>query len=155
MRAESRIPLHLQNGERCVSSDLGLSRVHGTRVADIRPLRSLCPPVIPAMQHCRARSSVYPVPSQAAGRVDTSQATSMRQATLFVRPSHLRLRSSTLTLPPGVPIPYPGVDTRSGTVFCADCDDFIYDATIDAVYLSTVILIEEQMTRFQGETASL
>ncbi|KAF8124813.1 hypothetical protein EV363DRAFT_1403077 [Boletus edulis] len=41
------------------------------------------------------------------------------------------------------------VDTRSGSVFCADCDDFIYDATIDSTYLSTVILIEEQLTRFQ------
>ncbi|KAI9566917.1 hypothetical protein HD554DRAFT_1077339 [Boletus coccyginus] len=41
------------------------------------------------------------------------------------------------------------VDTRSGSVFCADCDDFIYDATIDAAHLSTVVLIEEQMTRFQ------
>ncbi|KAG9316072.1 hypothetical protein JVU11DRAFT_3740 [Chiua virens] len=41
------------------------------------------------------------------------------------------------------------VDTRSGSVFCADCDDFIYDATLGSVHLSTVILIEEKMTRFQ------
>ena len=66
-----------------------------TRIADsdISPLRSLRPHVIPATQPCHARSSVYPVPLQAAGRAGTSQATSTRLATLFVRPSHLRLRS--------------------------------------------------------------
>ncbi|KAF9230050.1 hypothetical protein BU15DRAFT_57658, partial [Melanogaster broomeanus] len=41
------------------------------------------------------------------------------------------------------------VDTRSGSVFCADCDDFIYHPAIDELYLSTVVLIEEQRTHFQ------
>lgn len=46
--------------------------------------------------------------------------------------------------------PNPGVDTKTGSIFCAGCDDFIFDATIDAVHLLTVLSVEEQMTRFQG-----
>ncbi|KAF9223270.1 cysteine proteinase [Gyrodon lividus] len=41
------------------------------------------------------------------------------------------------------------VDTRSGWVFCADCDDFVYHPVIDELYISTVVLIEEQQTHFQ------
>ena len=96
---------------------------------------------------------------QAAGKADTSPTTCTRPATLFVRPSDpLRSRPNVHACLVGAPsrhIPYPGVDTRSGSVFCADCDDLIYDATIDDAYLTTVLLIEEQLTRFQGTTASL
>ena len=71
----------------------------------------------------------------------------------FILCVHVILHSGiTPTLSGHIPhITYPGVDTRSGSVFCADCDDFIYDAAIDGVYLSTVVLIEEQMTQFQGK----
>ncbi|KIK98025.1 hypothetical protein PAXRUDRAFT_824336 [Paxillus rubicundulus Ve08.2h10] len=41
------------------------------------------------------------------------------------------------------------VDTKSGSVFCAECGDFIYHPTIDELYVSTVVLIEEQQTHFQ------
>ncbi|KIJ62909.1 hypothetical protein HYDPIDRAFT_93550 [Hydnomerulius pinastri MD-312] len=41
------------------------------------------------------------------------------------------------------------VDTRSGSLFCADCGDFVYDPTIDELYLSTVLLVEEKQAKFQ------
>lgn len=115
-------------------------------------LRSLRLPVIPATQPCPAHLSVFPVPMRAVGRTDMSPTTCTRHPTLSVRPSHL---TSLLTGVDLTTCPIPGVDTRSGSVFCSDCDDFICDATIDATYLSTVVLIEEQLTRFQGAMISL
>ncbi|KAH7928110.1 cysteine proteinase [Leucogyrophana mollusca] len=41
------------------------------------------------------------------------------------------------------------VDTRSGSVFCAECNDFIYDTSMDNIYLSTVVAVEERQTNFQ------
>ncbi|EGN99482.1 hypothetical protein SERLA73DRAFT_168890 [Serpula lacrymans var. lacrymans S7.3] len=45
------------------------------------------------------------------------------------------------------------VDAKSGAVFCAECDDIIYDTTLDNVFLSTVISVEEKHTNFQGREA--
>jgi len=44
----------------------------------------------------------------------------------------------------------PGADAKSGFVFCSECDDFIFDDTIDELYLSTVVSVEERNTKFQG-----
>lgn len=43
-----------------------------------------------------------------------------------------------------------GADAKSGSIFCCDCDDFIYNVTVDAIYLSTVVSAEEKQSRFQG-----
>jgi ubiquitin carboxyl-terminal hydrolase 22/27/51 len=43
-----------------------------------------------------------------------------------------------------------GVDVKSGSIFCRECDDFVYDAAIDSIYLSTVVSAEEKQTKFQG-----
>ncbi|TFK34607.1 cysteine proteinase [Crucibulum laeve] len=40
-------------------------------------------------------------------------------------------------------------DVKTGSVFCSECDDFIYDAKLDEIYLSAVILAEEKQTKFQ------
>lgn len=47
-------------------------------------------------------------------------------------------------------ISYSGADAKSGFVFCSECDDFIYDDTIDELYLSTVVSVEERNTNFSG-----
>jgi ubiquitin carboxyl-terminal hydrolase 22/27/51 len=43
-----------------------------------------------------------------------------------------------------------GVDVKSGSIFCAECNDFIYDAEMDNICLSTVVSAEEKQTKFQG-----
>ncbi|KAH7911361.1 hypothetical protein BJ138DRAFT_1135452 [Hygrophoropsis aurantiaca] len=43
------------------------------------------------------------------------------------------------------------VESRSGSIFCVECDDFIYDKTMDELYLSTVIAVEERETNFQAK----
>lgn len=45
---------------------------------------------------------------------------------------------------------YLGLDVKSGCLFCAICNDFIYDGTIDGVYTTSVLHAEEKNTRFQG-----
>jgi ubiquitin carboxyl-terminal hydrolase 22/27/51 len=45
---------------------------------------------------------------------------------------------------------FPGADVKSGNIFCSQCDNFIYDAVLDSVFLNTVISAEEKQTRFQG-----
>ncbi|OJA12768.1 hypothetical protein AZE42_07914 [Rhizopogon vesiculosus] len=40
-------------------------------------------------------------------------------------------------------------DAKSGSVFCSECDDFIFDDTIDDLYLATVVSVEERNTKFQ------
>lgn len=47
-----------------------------------------------------------------------------------------------------------GVDVKSGSIFCSECDDFIYDAAVDNLNLLTVVSAEEKQTRFQGELDS-
>lgn len=52
-----------------------------------------------------------------------------------------------------IPIPHvllPGVDTKSGSLFCAECENFIYDAEIDDFHLSTILFVEEKQSHFQG-----
>ncbi|KZP22628.1 cysteine proteinase [Athelia psychrophila] len=41
------------------------------------------------------------------------------------------------------------VDVKTGTIFCADCDDFIYDPAMESIHLSTVVSAEEKQTKFQ------
>lgn len=43
-----------------------------------------------------------------------------------------------------------GVDTKSGSLFCSECENFIYDAEVDELYLSTTLMVEEKQTHFQG-----
>ncbi|KAJ7215547.1 hypothetical protein GGX14DRAFT_443055 [Mycena pura] len=40
-------------------------------------------------------------------------------------------------------------DARSGSVFCSDCGDFIYDAKVNEMFLSATITAEEHQTPFQ------
>lgn len=41
------------------------------------------------------------------------------------------------------------VDTKSGSLFCAECENFIYDAEIDDFHLSTILFVEEKQSHFQ------
>ncbi|RDB25874.1 Ubiquitin carboxyl-terminal hydrolase 22 [Hypsizygus marmoreus] len=41
------------------------------------------------------------------------------------------------------------VDAKTGSVLCIQCNDFIYDAHIDEIRLATLVMAEEQQTRFQ------
>ncbi|TEB19403.1 cysteine proteinase [Coprinellus micaceus] len=41
------------------------------------------------------------------------------------------------------------VDAKSGRLYCSQCDDFIYDPTLDELYTRTVVSAEEKETRFQ------
>lgn len=45
---------------------------------------------------------------------------------------------------------YSGADAKSGFIFCSECDDFIFDDTIDELYLTAVVSVEERNTKFQG-----
>lgn len=40
-------------------------------------------------------------------------------------------------------------DVKLGLLFCIECDDFIYDATIDSLFNSTVLAVEESNSHFQ------
>jgi len=44
----------------------------------------------------------------------------------------------------------PGLDVGSGCLFCIECNNFIYDETIEQVYTSGILYTEEKTTRFQG-----
>ncbi|KAF9558847.1 cysteine proteinase [Agrocybe pediades] len=41
------------------------------------------------------------------------------------------------------------VDAHSGSVFCSECDDFIYDARIDTMRLSAVVTAEQKHAKWQ------
>ncbi|KAI5995829.1 hypothetical protein F5J12DRAFT_907170 [Pisolithus orientalis] len=41
------------------------------------------------------------------------------------------------------------VDTKSGSLFCSQCNNFVYNVMFEDLYLSTILLVEEQQTRFQ------
>ncbi|KAI0033090.1 cysteine proteinase [Vararia minispora EC-137] len=41
-----------------------------------------------------------------------------------------------------------GVDTNSGAVFCIECDDFIYEQSLDTLYRNTVLTTDERNTHF-------
>lgn len=43
-----------------------------------------------------------------------------------------------------------GADTKTGSIFCAECQDFIYDPKVDEIYLAAVVMAEEKQTKFQG-----
>ncbi|KAJ6524236.1 hypothetical protein DFH09DRAFT_1264332 [Mycena vulgaris] len=40
-------------------------------------------------------------------------------------------------------------DVKSGSIFCFECRDFIYDAKVDELYLASIVSAEEEQTRFQ------
>ncbi|TFY65623.1 hypothetical protein EVG20_g5463 [Dentipellis fragilis] len=40
-------------------------------------------------------------------------------------------------------------DLRLGSIFCVECDDFIYEFTLDGLFNSAVLAIEERRTKFQ------
>ncbi|KAJ7735623.1 hypothetical protein DFH07DRAFT_843427 [Mycena maculata] len=40
-------------------------------------------------------------------------------------------------------------DVKSGSIFCFECRDFIYDAKVDEMYLAATVTAEEGETRFQ------
>ncbi|KAJ6615868.1 hypothetical protein B0H10DRAFT_2039331 [Mycena sp. CBHHK59/15] len=40
-------------------------------------------------------------------------------------------------------------DVKSGSIFCFECQDFIYDAKVDEMYLATLVTAEEEQTKFQ------
>lgn len=44
-----------------------------------------------------------------------------------------------------------GVDVKLGSVFCSECDDFVYDGTFDGIFHATVLDVEEKTTKFQGD----
>lgn len=44
-----------------------------------------------------------------------------------------------------------GVDVKLGSVFCSECDDFVYDRTFDKIFHATVLDVEEKTTKFQGD----
>ncbi|KAG5636226.1 hypothetical protein H0H81_008733 [Sphagnurus paluster] len=41
------------------------------------------------------------------------------------------------------------IDAKTGSVFCLQCNDFIFDTTLHEVYLSALISAEERQTKFQ------
>ena len=43
-----------------------------------------------------------------------------------------------------------GADVKSGTVYCADCDNLIYNKYMEDLYHSVIIGLEEKETKFQG-----
>lgn len=48
-----------------------------------------------------------------------------------------------------------GVDVKTGSVFCAHCDDMIYNPTVDHAYTAASVEAEENETRFQGVWSEL
>ncbi|KAJ7503328.1 hypothetical protein B0H11DRAFT_1975258 [Mycena galericulata] len=40
-------------------------------------------------------------------------------------------------------------DLKSGSIFCSQCRDFIYDAKVDEMHLASIVTAEEEETRFQ------
>lgn len=44
-----------------------------------------------------------------------------------------------------------GTDAKTGSVFCIQCNDFIFDSKLNEVYLTTVVMAEEKHTKFQGQ----
>lgn len=57
------------------------------------------------------------------------------------------------TLGPLANIPLSGADVKTGAVFCYECNDFIYDAKLDEIYVCAVVAAEEKLTlaKFQGK----
>lgn len=42
------------------------------------------------------------------------------------------------------------MDAKSGTIFCKECDDFVYDARVTNSCTLTSLAVEEKCTAFQG-----
>ena len=48
-----------------------------------------------------------------------------------------------------------GIDTENGNVFCHECDDYIYDPTLEAIQRSKrIILGKRKRERDEGSTAN-
>ncbi len=43
-----------------------------------------------------------------------------------------------------------GIDTKSGAIFCVECEDFVYNTTFNGVYVSATVSTEEKRSIFQG-----
>jgi hypothetical protein len=48
-----------------------------------------------------------------------------------------------------------GSDARTGSVFCVECNDFVYNRQMDEERASAILGAEELETRFQSEHVSL
>lgn len=46
-----------------------------------------------------------------------------------------------------------GADSKSGAIYCLDCDDFVYDSTFASVYSSTATVAGERLV--PGMTISI
>ncbi|KAJ7620961.1 hypothetical protein FB45DRAFT_927988 [Roridomyces roridus] len=40
-------------------------------------------------------------------------------------------------------------DVKSGSIFCSECQDFVYHSKVDEIYLESTVAVEEEETRFQ------
>jgi hypothetical protein len=43
-----------------------------------------------------------------------------------------------------------GLDVKSGCLFCAKCNNFVYSDIVDEVFATSALHAEEKSTRFQG-----
>ena len=41
-----------------------------------------------------------------------------------------------------------GVDTSTGAIFCSECDDFIYEPSLDTEYKRTLLAVDEINAHF-------
>jgi ubiquitin carboxyl-terminal hydrolase 22/27/51 len=46
-----------------------------------------------------------------------------------------------------------GVEANSGFLYCSACNDFIYDAELEARYFAMILSAEEKQTKFKGAIA--
>lgn len=37
-----------------------------------------------------------------------------------------------------------GVEVKSGSIYCSQCDNFVYHSKLDALYLATIVTAEEK-----------
>lgn len=97
--------------------------------------------------HCIGPSSVCTARTRAAGRTAMYRLICKNLSIRFVRPysRHESHYSPQLT----------GADIKSGSIFCFECHDFIYDAKVDELYLASIVTAEEEQTRFQGSPFSM
>lgn len=42
-----------------------------------------------------------------------------------------------------------GADTKTGYLFCSECDDFIYDPKLDSMHLEAIVSADAKQAKFQ------
>ncbi|KAH9481878.1 Ubiquitin carboxyl-terminal hydrolase 22 [Psilocybe cubensis] len=42
------------------------------------------------------------------------------------------------------------VDAKTGSLFCKECDDFVYDSSIESLHLSAMVSAQEKRTKYQS-----